>query len=363
MKRNIVKSRAMVAFLLATAVFAALAGCRGKESGEKAVPRKQVSGVLVAIAALSPAEEYIETSGTVKARTVSIIASRMMGTITSVKVREGDRVQAGQVLATVDDSDVVQKVKAAEKAVEAAKQQKSLADITYERYKTLHDDRALTGQELDQVATQKKVAESEYERSQAMLKEAKVHHGFTSIVAPFAGSITERRAEQGNMAVPGMPLFTLEDTSGYRIDAYLDERYVGTVKRGMQAVITIGSLQREVPGTVSEVVPSVDPSTRTFLVKIAVSNEGLRNGSYAKVSIAAGKRDRLLVPGKAVVERGQLSGLYTVGSDSIITYRLVRKGRTYGDKVEILSGVNPGERIIVEGVEQAVDGGVLVTTK
>ncbi len=359
------KRRGGVAILLAAAVFTGLfAGCRGNESGkEKAVPRQQVSGVAVEVAALSPADVYIETSGTVKARTVSMIASRMMGVITAMKVQEGDRVQAGQVLAMVDDSDVVQKVKAAEKGVEAAAQQKSLADITYQRYKGLHDDRALTGQELDQAETQKNVTEMEYERARAMLREAQVYQGFTRIVAPFSGIITEKKADVGGMAVPGMPLFTLEDTSGYRVEANVDEQYGGIVKRGTQAMITIDPRSRELSGTVSDVIPSVDPSTRTFLVKIAISGSGVRNGSYGKVSIPVAKKDILLVNKKAVVQRGQLTGIYTVDSSSVITYRLVRIGRTYGDRVEILSGINPGEKIIVNGAEKAVDGGILVTAK
>ena len=121
MRRDVVKPLGLIGVLLVLVFFGLFAGCRGKGSGgEKEAARPHVTGVAVEAAALSQADEYVETSGTVKARTVSTIASRMMGTLTSVKVREGDRVQAGQILATVDDSDVVQKVKAAEKAVEAA---------------------------------------------------------------------------------------------------------------------------------------------------------------------------------------------------------------------------------------------------
>ena len=364
MRRYVVKPLGLIGVVLVLVIFGLSAGCRGKGSGkQEGAARPQVTGVVVEAAALSQADEYIETSGTVKAGKVSTIASRMMGTLTSIKVGEGDRVQAGQALATVDDSDVVQKVKAAEKAVEAAEQQKSLADITYQRYKGLHDDKALTGQELDQVATQKKVADTEYGRARAMLREAEVYQGFTRIMAPFSGVIVEKKAEPGSMAVPGMPLFVLEDTSGYRIEANLDEKHAGMVKKGMQAMITIDSLNRVLSGTVSDIIPSIDPLTRTFLVKIAISAEGMRNGSYAKVAIPFAKKDKLLVYRKAVVERGQLIGLYTVDSSSIISYRLVRTGRTYGDKVEILSGISPGEHIIVDNVEKAVDGGMLVQTK
>ncbi len=351
-----------ITILLLLAPVALFSGCKGKAGHETTeIKRPQVSGVTVEDVKFSQADEYIETSGTVKSKTTSIVASRIMGTVTSLKVKEGDRVSAGQVLATIDDSDLVQRVRAAEKGVEAAKQQKALADITYQRYKNLHDEKALTGQELDQVETQKKVAGMEYERAQAMHQEARVYHGFTRVTAPVSGVVTEKKTDLGSTAVPGIPLFIIEDTSGYRMEANLDEKLAGKVKQGMEAKIYIEALGREIRGIITEVVPSVDSMTRTFLVKISISGEGLRNGFYGKVSIPAGRKEALLVNKKAIVEKGQLTGVYVVDANSIMTYRLIRLGRLYGDRVEVLSGLNTNERIIVDNVEKAVDGGVLVS--
>ncbi|MBI5848862.1 MAG: efflux RND transporter periplasmic adaptor subunit [Nitrospirae bacterium] len=350
----------IITMLLLFALAAMLSGCKGKAGKESVeIKRPQVAGVTIETVKLSQADEYIETSATVKAKTTSIVASRMMGTITSLRVKEGDRVHAGQVLATVDDSDLVQRVRAAEKGVEAAKQQMSLADVTYQRYKKLHDDRALTGQELDQVETQKKVADLEYERARAMHQEARVYQGFTRVTAPVSGVVMEKKIDLGSTAVPGMPLFTIEDTSGYRVEANLDEKLAGKVKQGMEARIFIETMGREIQGVITEVVPSVDPMTRTFPVKIAISGEGLRNGSYGKISIPVGKKEALLVSKKAIVGKGQLTGVYVVDANSIVTYRLIRAGRVYGEMVEVLSGLNPNERIIVDNVEKAIDGGIV----
>jgi multidrug efflux system membrane fusion protein len=157
-----------------------------------------------------------------------------------------------------------------------------------------------------------------------------------------------------------MPLFTIEDTSSYRVDVSGDESFTGRIRKGMEASVFIEALGREVKGRISEVVPSVDPASRSFLIKIAIKGEALRNGLYGKVSIPIGKRETLLVPKDAVIEKGQLIGLYTVEKDSVITYRLVKTGRTYGDKVEILSGLNSGERVVVGGLDRVVDGGIAV---
>ena len=337
-----------------------LTACKDKiNPGVHEVKREQVAGIMSEVLKPSEVDEYFESTGTVRAKTASVISSRMMGTVTSLRVREGDRVGAGQLLLVIDDSDVVQRVKAAEKGLEGAKQNQSLSDITYQRYKKLYDEKALAGQELDQIETRKKVADIEYERAKAMLAEARVYQGFTRITSPVSGVVTEKKIESGSMAVPGMPLLTVEDNSAFRVEVNADEKLAGRLKAGMAVTVFIDSLNRELAGKVAEVVPSIDPQSRSFLVKIAISEKDLKNGNYAKVSIPVGKKQVLLVPKKAVVEKGQLTGVYTVDKNSVIAYRLIRVGKAYGERVEILSGLNPGDAVVVDGVEKAVDGGIV----
>ncbi|MDA8082435.1 MAG: efflux RND transporter periplasmic adaptor subunit [Nitrospiraceae bacterium] len=350
-------------------------GCKEKvKPGVHVVSREQVSGLGVRTVALAPFDDYYETTGTVKAKTVSMVASRLMGTITSVRVAEGDRVAAGQLLLTIDDSDVAQKVKGAAeghnealKALEEAKENRNLREITWRRYKKLYDGKALSRQELDQIETQKKVADLDYERAQAAvrrveagLNEAKVYQGFARLKSPVSGVVTEKKAEPGSMAVPGMPLLTVEDTSAYRLEINADEKLAGKIRRGMEVKIRIDSLNREMRGIVTDVVQSVDPVTRSFLVKIALKDSSLRSGLYARVSIPVGQKNLLVVPRSAVVEKGELTGVYTVDGSNVISYRLIRTGRTYGDGVEVLSGLSPDEKIVVTGVEKAIDGGSAV---
>ncbi len=366
--------------LMSAAVILAIfvTGCKEKISpGTAAVQREAISGLMVEDVIPSQVTEYYDTSGTVAARAVTSVASRMMGSVTSLQVKEGDRVGIGRVLLTIDDSDVAEKVKAANegykeavKGLEAATENRNLADITYQRYRKLFEDKALSGQELDQIETQRKVAEIEYQRAQssverarAGLNEAKVYHGFTRITAPLNGIVTEKKTEVGSMAVPGMPLLTLEDNSSYRIETTADERLIGKIRTGMNASVLIESLNKAINGKVTEVLPSVDPMSRGFIVKIAIKEDGLKNGLYGKVSIPIGKKEAILVPGGAVVEKGQLTGVFTVDKNSIIKYRLVRTGKSYDDKVEIISGLNPGDRIVVSNTEKAVDGGLAVVSK
>ncbi len=335
-----------------------LTGCPDKvKPGSAEVKRQSVTDITVTEVQPVEVDEYYETSGTVKAKTVSAVAARTMGTVTSLKVREGERVRAGQVLMTVDDRDIAQRVKAAEKSLEAAQQQKSLADITYQRYRKLHDEKAISLQEIDQVETQKKVADIEYEKAKALLDEARITRGFSRILAPGPGIVIEKKIDLGSMAVPGAPLLVVEDTSSYRVETTPDESMSGKLQIGMPVDITIDSLGRTLRGRVVEIVPAIDVQSRTFLAKIEVKGDGLRTGQYAKVRIPSGKKKALLVPEKAVVEKGQLTGVYTVGEQGVIVYRLVRPGKNHNGMVEILSGLNPKDRVITGGIERAVDGG------
>jgi RND family efflux transporter MFP subunit len=335
-------------------------GCRDKVSpGTAEVKRTPVSGVTIVQLNLSPVDDYYETSGTVKAKNVGVIASKIMGSVTSVAVQEGQHVSRGQTLLTIDDSEIAQKAKAAASAVESARQQKQLADVTFSRYAKLYEEKALSGQEFDQVETQKKIAESELERAKAMLREAQTYQEYAHVRAPFAGVVTGKKIDAGSMAMPGMQLFTVEDTSAFLVEAAVDEKLSSRIKAGTPVELVIAALNQTAKGKVSEIVPAIDPMSRTFIVKVAVSGAGLKTGIYAKVMIPIGTRDALTVPVSSIVEKGQLSGVYAVDAKGIIAYRLVRTGKHFGSNLEILSGLNPGDKIIVSGADKAIDGGMI----
>jgi RND family efflux transporter MFP subunit len=349
-----------------------LSGCNnGKE--EQTLKRPLVSGIETQEIKPTQVNSFYETSGTVRARTVSIVASRVMGVITAAKAQEGDPVNAGDVLAVVDNRDAVQRLAAAEAAVnetqnsrEMAAERRSLADVTYERYKNLYDEKVVSRQEFDQIEMQKKVSDAEYarinrmlERTKANLEEVRVNYGFYQIRAPISGVVTEKKIETGSMAAPGMHLYTVEDTSQFKIEAAVDEGLAGKVFRDMTIPVIFDQTGEQTHGRVTKVVPFVDPGSRTFSVEITLHNaHSLKSGSYGKVLIPTGKKIALLVPDQAIVERGQLTGVFIVDNRDIIAYRLIKTGKTYGNRTEVLSGLREGDKVIVSGVEKAVDGGL-----
>jgi multidrug efflux system membrane fusion protein len=370
---KMMKGGVIVLFVLVQVLFFCSCSDR-KEPANVQVERPLVSEVEVGEVALSEVPDFYETAATLTAQTISHVAARMMGTVTAVQVREGEEVQAGQLLAILDDRDVKQKVAAAaaalaeaEKGLAAAAKQQELADITYQRYARLFAGRALTQQELNQTKTAREVAALEVERLAAMVKrtraaqaEARVYEEFTRITAPVTGVVIAKNVDTGDMAMPGAPLFTIEDNTSYTLDLQVSENFAGRLEKEEPVVIEIAATGGRFDGRILAVVPSVDPLTRTFLVKVSVSGPGLQGGLYAKARMRMGRQSVILLPEAAIIRRGELNGVYVVGEENILAYRLVRLGRSYGDMMEVLTGLAPGEKFVKAGVDKARDGGRLV---
>lgn len=352
-----------------------LGGCKNKiEPGTAKVDRPTVSGVSTMTVELNQTGHFHDSTATVTAKSTSLVASRIMGPVTELYAGEGDRVTAGQLLLVIDSQEINKKVAAAEaghrealQALNAAEQNKLLAETTYQRFRNMYDEKALSQQELDKVETQKNVAAIEYERMQEMVKraeagmaEATVFLGYRNVASPVDGVVTGKFIDPGTMAMPGTHLFTIEDTSSYRLEADIDESLAGDISLGMQVDIEISSAGLQLQGEVTEIVPAIDPRSRTFLVFIGVEpHQDLQSGLYARVRFPVGQRDIILAPQTSIVEKGQLSGVYVVDGNRVVTYRLVRTGKKIGDDVEILSGLKPGESIITDNLAKVVDGGIL----
>ncbi|MBI5587346.1 MAG: efflux RND transporter periplasmic adaptor subunit [Deltaproteobacteria bacterium] len=374
MKRFLLTSLTVLSFLCAPLY---LGGCGDEVRPGAETARREITGVKTVEVKGVEVSGYVDVAGTVKAKTISAVSSKVMGAVTSILVQEGERVKRGAPLLTIDDSDIREKVRAAEaghrealKALEAAKENLKLANLTYERYKKLYEGKALSRQEFDTIETKRNAAELERERmeetvkrAEAFVTETRVYRSYARVTSPVDGVVSEKKTEVGNMANPGMPLMVIEDTSSFILEANADERLSDRIKKGMTVGVTIDSLGRTIEGKVMEAVPSVSPASRTFLVKIALMGDGLKSGQYGKVSFPAVKKTALLLPLSAIDAKGQLTGVYAVDDKGVVTYRLVRTGESYDNNVEILSGLNPGERVIVEGIDKAVDGGLIKPLK
>lgn len=349
----------------------ALAGCSNQPTETLAAP-ETVSDVSVIMAKKVTIPSWLEAVGTVRSSQTAQVASQMMGNILQVRVREGDRVARGQILAVLDDSQpraaVEQSsaaVTSAEQEVAVAKSNFQLADSTLKRYQQLFEKKSLSPQEYDEVKARYQAAQARRDvalankaQADAALVRAQTSLSYAQIRAPFAGVITEKKADVGTLAYPGMPIFTIEETRNYRLEVSVDESDIGDIRIGERAAVLIDALGNVgVPGKVSEIVPAADPASRSFLVKVSLPPDSrLRSGVFGRAKFPRGEREAVLIPSSAVFTRGQLQGVYVVGSNRIAGLRYVTLGKASGTQVEVLSGLQGGELLVAAPGDRDLGG-------
>ncbi len=365
---------------------AGLSACGEKGKEGAAVSRPVVQGVEVVVVRPVPRETMAEAPGTVRARTTAAVAPQVTGRLTGVAVSEGSTVAAGALLATIDDTTVRAQFASAEGAVaeaEAAREEvdgaisqaeagKVLAEKTFERFRKLLEGKVVTQQEFDEVEARRTVAVKELERARRKREQvsakiaqakgqadaAKAMLAWTRVTAPFAGVIVEKRADAGSMAIPGVPLFVLEDPRLHRIEAAVSETYLPFLKKGtpVQGILDADP-GKPISAVVTEVVPTIDPASRTFTVKADLPAGRARSGQSGKVRFAAGKGMVLAVPKRAIARAGGSDGVFTVGAlDNVARLSMVTLGAEFGDRVEVLSGIEDGARVALSPIDKLSDG-------
>ncbi|MBZ5593904.1 MAG: efflux RND transporter periplasmic adaptor subunit [Acidobacteriia bacterium] len=349
-----------------------LAGC-----GEP--PRKiEADGAAVAVktatvAAESWPEEY-EAMGTVRARTTAVLSSKVMGYVREVHASVGDHVSAGQLLVALDAADLEANylradagrdearsaMPEAENGVAAAKANLELVRMTFKRMSDLFASKSISNQEYDEAAARLKGAEAAYAMAESKRvqrtariaqaeqerRAAEIQRGYAQLRAPFAGVVTAKSVEPGNLATPGAPLLTIEREGAYRLEVPIEESRLAVIRRGSKVMVTLDALDRTLEAKIGEIVPSVDAASRTYLVKIDLpAIPQLRSGIFGRARFPLGNRAVLAVPSTAVMERGQLQTVY-VAENGAARMRIVTIGRKRADRAEVLSGLTAGEQVI-----------------
>jgi multidrug efflux system membrane fusion protein len=376
------KTRNYLQAMLAIMAAMFLAACGSKKEAQEPAPAV-VSGVAVITVHSQSTPEYYEAVGTVKPETTSVLGAEISGTLREILVKEGNRVRRGQLLAVIDSRVQQAQLEAAaagieesnqglaevKQALQAAEADRKFAEATFQRYKALMAKKSVSQQEYDNAETRYKGALANEMATQAKLKQmearqrqAQAQHSsaatvlsYSRIVSPIDGVVTAKSVDEGTLVMPGTPLITVEETGHFRLDASVPERFLGLIHVGESVPVTLGSQQAE--GRVIEIVPAADPSTRTFVAKVELPrNCKCQSGQYGSANFAIGTGNRLLVPSDAMVQRGELEGLFVIDSKGVAYYRLVKTGKTFGSQVEILSGLDDGERVAVSKINQLSDG-------
>jgi RND family efflux transporter MFP subunit len=352
----------------------ALTGCSGKgnEAGVRhAEPAAFVAGVTLATVKTDKLAETREIVGTVRARTSAVVSTRIPGTIGVLRVREGDRVRKGQLLAQLDAQEnqanaagAAAGIDEARRGLDEARTRKQLTDTTFERYQRLFNEQAISRQEFDVKLAERALAAQGAARAEAHLRQARegsraadTMADYTRIIAPIAGVITSKQADLGATVFPAQPLMTIEDEGSYQLELAIPEDMTATVRTGTPVQVTLDALGSTFAAKIAEIVPSADPASRTFTAKIDLGRKGLRTGMFGRATITlASSVSGITVPKTAIVERGAMTSIWTVGKDRIARMRLVKVGKSVGDRVEVLSGLSDGEQVVMGGAEKVSEG-------
>lgn len=319
----------------------------------------------------TPLPDLFEASGTVRSRTSAIVSPRIAGTISVMSAREGSRVAKGELLARLDAREnqanaaaAADGVEDASRALDEAKARKGLAETQHARYEKLFKADAVSRQEFEVKATELELALQGVARAEARLRQARqqakgadAFSDYTKIVAPIAGIITARHADLGATLFPGQPLFTIEDESGYQLELAIPESMSPIVKPGSLVEVSIDAVAARFKGKIADIVPSSDPASRTFVAKIPLAQKGVKSGMFGRGSMSLGEaKNRITVPATAILERGALTSIWTVDNAKTARMRIVKTGKLFGDRIEILSGLSEGEQIITGSTEKVSDG-------
>jgi RND family efflux transporter MFP subunit len=359
-----------------------LAACSSKDK-PRAEAGPLVSGVQTETVQLESAPLLYQAAGTVRSANTAVLAAQLAGAVREVHVKAGERVRRGQLLAVLDDrsaraqaqgaeagvSEAAQGAAEVEQALKAATADRKFAEATFDRYKALLAKNSLSRQEYDgaearyqaalasesALAAKKQqiLARQQQARSQQM--SAETYLSYARIVSPLDGIVTAKSVDVGTVVMPGTPLVTVEDTSRYRLEASLPEEQIAHAQPG--AAVAVSTEHGQFTGRIAEVVPAADSTSHTFVVKIDLPADcRCHSGEYGQASFTAGEAKSLSVPASAVVEHGELEGVFVVGADGAVEYRLVKTGRTFGSRAEILSGLAAGEKVAVTQIERLCDG-------
>jgi len=328
-------------FLLVAGVSLLAAGCERKSetAAPPRLPTASVRGQTIESVKRVATEEVV---GTVRAKLRSVIEAKVSGKLEQMLVVPGQQVKAGELLVVIDAREVQARYDQA-----VALRQPAESDL--KRLTSLFEQKILSQAEFDNAQAKARVAVAAVTEAETML-------GYIKVAAPFAGVITRKRADVGDLATPGKPLLELEDSRALRLEADVPEAVVGKLTLGDKLPVRIAALETNLEGTISEIAPAADSASRTFLVKLDLPNgPGLRAGQFGRVAMPVGETSALRVSSATIVQRGQMEIVFVV-RDGKAQLRLVKSGKHIGGEVELVSGVEAGEKIVTEGAATLIDG-------
>ena len=352
-----------------------LINCGGKNKTEEAKTAR--IAVNVAEVTSQDIQEVLGFFGNIEGEQSVKVFSTIPNRVTNIYVEIGDRVSKGQLLATINADKISDAVTQAEAGLEATQSQYNTTEAEFQRVQKLFDENVVSQSHYDIVKTQRDAAESSVKQMNAALSAAKSQYQDTRIASPISGVVSMKNYELGDMAAPQMPFFEVVDMNPVKVLINVIERFLGMVKPGLDATLTVNSYPGETfKGKVSLVNPTLDAMTRTASAEIILDNSDLKlkPGMFANVEvITEEKKDVPVIPSYAVIKKTVLDysgGKISTGKvkidkfvftiqDSIALKRKIETGIEHNNLVEVLSGIEPGETLVTQGQHILLDSSLV----
>ncbi|MCK0133311.1 efflux RND transporter periplasmic adaptor subunit [Arenibacter sp. S6351L] len=332
-------------------------------SDDKKIVADNSPAVAVEVSTVSEenGSPFLSASGKIEAVNSANISTRMMGYVDKIYVQVGDKVSKGQQLISINNADISAKLAQVNAGITEATAAFTNAEKDYKRYTALFNENSASQKELDDITANYNMAKARLEGAKQMKNEVNAQFSYSNIRAPFNGVVTNKFIKVGDMANPGMPLMEVESPGNFQVLAMVPESEILQIKSGSEVEVLIKTLNESFKGTVDEVSTSAKNTGGQYMVKVILdeSKSNLLSGMYATVQFPTAKKantNRVLIPIEAVVHNGQLSGVYTVSESNTALLRWLRLGRTYGDSVEVLSGLSAEEQYIISAEGKLFNG-------
>ncbi|MEE9406922.1 MAG: efflux RND transporter periplasmic adaptor subunit [Polaribacter sp.] len=333
----------------------------GSEEKKAAVDTTPAIKITVSKVAINSDNQFLSISGKIQASNSADLSTRMMGYVKKVHVNVGDKVRKGQLLVSIHNADLQAKKGQVNAGVTKAQTALNNAKKNYKRFKNLFASNSVTQKEMDDMTANYEMAKSGLESANQIKNEINAQFAYSNIKAPFSGVITSKNIESGDITNPGMPLISIETPKVFEVIAMVPETEISKIKKGTIVNVLVKSMKKTLKGKVNEVSTSAKNTGGQYLVKIALAKTeaNILSGMFSTVQFPVERKVKsslVLIPTEAIVTNGQLSGVYTVSESNTAMLRWLRLGRTYGNQVEVLSGLNADESYIVSGEGKLFNG-------
>lgn len=290
---------------------------------------------------------YYQAVGTLRPISEIKVDSRVPGRILAVKAQPGQIVNQGQELVVLDGREYRSRLEQARQGLVETRAVVQRARSEHQRIKQLLEGQAATQRQMEQATEGLDRALAQEAQAKRQVEQASLSLGYTRVTAPVRGRVLGRLAEPGDLALPGRPLLLMEAGQGLRLEALVPERLIARVREGQELTVELPAQGRELSAKVEQIVPSADPATRSFLVKASLSQAPeLFAGMYGRLLIPVDKRPAVLIPARAIQMVGQLE-MVSLKQGGAWQRVMVTTGRRQGEMVEVLSGLQGGEQILI----------------